>query len=336
MVTYIPTGASDPVALQPVSTYCPAMDTAPATLAYTTHATHKSKVHVTEGLIRSLVPHCRMPITAAFETRRVEHVNGALVQAPEATPEGTCAFDIDIADLLVGDMRLQHRFTHHAILGAPSALLEATLTISSTIFTPLGMPALETAPESALCAFLPPGLHDRLVPLVLRFDKAEDLPDQPATVAALSEQCRPCYLRFRLPTQPTWTVVHANTDALVWSAPTRPVDPFDPPLCKRTLHIGAAYVLLAADLNLPRFLDECTCTPLVVEVRDRDAKPALLSLTLPADDPPEPLVTQVAVTGAAIEKNSNGMVRCAPALVHCWHTNALQLVLVWFSGSWQQ
>ena len=315
-ICYTPLGTAETASLPPCSTFQsaaapPAQDgqATPPVLLPSVTSTHCAMVHVQESLIRGLVPSCGLPVTATFQSFRMqEDANGVLAPAADAEPDcdAHCALPLDVADLLVGDTVVHRDFDRAALPGAPVSLLSVSVEAACLHFAPPD-PANPIPPEEAAAAaaaaapatpLLPPGLKQRLLPLVLRFDSAEDLPDTPAAAEALSEQCFQPRLRFKLPLQAEWTELPSSNGDGCWRPATSTADESDPALRKRDLKFGV-FALLAADVDLPAFLDECTRSSLVVEVRDRDARPAQLVLAMPADDPPaaaEPTADAAEVT----------------------------------------
>ena len=98
--------------------------------------------------------------------------------------------------------------------------------------------------------------------------------------------------RYKLPLTDSWRRHGAISSP--WREPFAAADGFDPAIAVRDFQVGQSSVVLAADIDIPAFLDACQSTPLLFEVHDRDAKPEALPLAMPRPDlsldpPPKPV-----------------------------------------------
>jgi hypothetical protein len=250
-----------------------------------TSIVHTSTLVVTEQLIRALAPSCLIPLTLNLhgsddETADPQHAKSPDIRAP---------LQVDIADMLLGSTKVSRSWPADAPLPDELSHYVTSLDISVvTHTTPPADPPPDHQPTSL--ALLPPGLAHALAPVVLRFNRALDLPDAPATSNALSTQCYRPVIRVRLPRPCSPFLLPSHTHG-AWSAPEvapGPPDPCSPPLRKRTLSFGQAYVIFACDLGGAAFLEALEQQPMLVEIRDRDAKPSKLHLKWPKDDAPPP------------------------------------------------
>ena len=294
-LTLSPPGGAEAATGAPASTRVDGDDSAPARLQPHADASCASVVHVHEALVRGLVPACRLKLSAACE-RTAFHADAptaptaavpaakdnaavkggaagstASAGAPSAQPLGTISFSVDIAELLVGDTSVQCTVPIVAIQDAPVALQGLQVTVRCLQHDESAHDDASTPPQTPPAAMptplLPPQLRRKLAPIVLRFQEVSDLPDAPATVAQIASQCKPCTLRHKLPTMPDWQTAQPESKPSHWTSATTPLDAADPPLRKRSVAFGGSRVLLAADLELPHFVDACGHTRLEVEAR---------------------------------------------------------------------
>jgi hypothetical protein len=254
---------------------------------------HSCTLLINEELVRGLAPTFELTFTA---TAQSEAISNASAQSQRLqSPSHTVAVEpvepaplvvplpVNLSTLLLGETQIAHEWPSEG-LPLPNALTPFATTICITVAT--YSPPPSEAPEAPLqrATFLPPGLAEKLSPVIFNFERAVNLPDKPASVEQLDSGCYRCCLRFRVPTFDGWKMIAASCQS-PWSEPATAHNS-DQLLQTRTLYFSQKYVLFACDLDMPRFLEYCHVQGLQVEVHDRDAKPVKRIIPFPFEAPP--------------------------------------------------
>jgi hypothetical protein len=299
------------------------------------HSDSKHTLVVAEDTVRSMVAvGCLVTVTVATARCALNADFSGLSGEEERL--ATTDITMDIANMLVGDTSAVLRLGG-AVRQVPEALSvifsSIEISLECVAHEPPAMPGgtsalVATAREgpanpAAPVPFLPPGLQTGLLPIVLRLQEARDLPNHPATRWHLDTCCHPCSVRIHFPGLQSPLCEHASSAATPWrdAEPREPLDQLcAQPLATRSLPLGAPHVVLAADLDMPAFIETIRTEPMVIEVHDRTADPEEVPLaTLASHVTPSAAVANPepgqGASGSLKQKASGG----TQAQVSCMH-----------------
>lgn len=315
------TADEDAAAIPAASSVVKQDGTAP-TLTADLRIEHFSSLLVDETVVRGIATTPNTSVTLTLERTPL----APETLAPSGMPTASrCEVGVNIAALLLGDHSASRAWPSAAI-AVPEAfrpyLERLEVHLSCWRFAAeLTAESIEL-PRREATTLLPPGLSQRLNPVLITIQQAESLPDLPARRTLLDTRCyssqirsgsrvggsgiggvqvvdaaaavaaavaravalrsRSGECRYKLPGTEAWRV-HAAAFTQ-WRDPATPQDSLDPTISTRDLHVAQSDVLFAVDLDAEAFLDACRTAAMVLEVHDRDARPEVLPLAMPARD----------------------------------------------------